>query len=200
MEGNIVWILIVSVIGLVVVGTAAYFIVRFLKGSVKLHLDKRGFDSGESITGHFILNTKKEVIGNTLTVALIGTKHIDYHNEDDNRNRDRTIEIYNKQVMIEQGMTYSAGFSQKYDFEVATPASASHSQGSTSSETQTDGLSSKVNDVLNSSAFKMASSAMEHMSNKSISYSWLVEVRLDIDGVDIATTEKVFVNVDNLNL
>lgn len=195
MSENMVWILIFGVIGLIIIGIAAYYIMRFLKGSIKLHLDKRGFNLGEIVKGSFILNTKKEVMGNTLTVALIGTKHIKYHNNDEHsRNRDSTIEIYNNQIMIEQGMTYSAGFSQKYDFEIPTPPAAGNSAH------KQDGADSKINDVLNSSAFKMASSAMQFMSDKSISYSWLVEVRLDIDGVDIATSEKVFVNMDNVNL
>ena len=187
MTEDMVWILIFGAIGLVLVSIAAYYIMRFLKGSIKLHLDKRGFNLGEVVKGSFVLNTKKEIMGNTLTVALIGTKHIKYHDDNkDDRNRDTTIEIYNNQVMIEQGMTYSAGFSQKYDFEIVTPPAPQ------TSENKEDGL--------NSSAFKMTSSAMQFMSDKSISYSWKVEVRLDIDGVDIATSEKVFVNMDNVNL
>jgi len=195
MTENMVFTLIFGVIGIIIVGIIAYYVVRFLKGSIKLHLDKRGFNLGELVKGSFILHTRKEIMGNTLTVALIGTKHIKYHSDDEHgRNRDRTIEIYNNQVIIEQGMTYSAGFSQKYDFEIPTPPSPSNSTN------EQDGVDSKVKDVLNSSAFKMASSAMQFMSDKSISYTWVVEVRLDIDGVDIATSEKVFVNMDNVNL
>lgn len=181
MSNNMVFYAIFGVIALVLIGIAAYFAARFLKGNIKLYLEKKGFNFGECIKGNFRLNTKKEMMGNTLTVALIGKKHIRYHEKSESDTKDTTIEIYNNQVMIEQGKVYPAGYSEVYNFEIPLPDAPKDS--------------SKENDISNSPVFQMASSAMEFMSSKSISYTWAVEVRLDLDGVDIATSQKVFVNI-----
>ena len=55
----------------VLVGSiTAYYIARYLRGSIKLALPQNSFAAGEAITGSFDVITRKEIPGHRLYAAL----------------------------------------------------------------------------------------------------------------------------------
>ncbi len=186
MQGDMTLTIIFGVIGLIVLAVIIYYIMRFLKGSVKLSLEKTDFGGGETIKGSFILNAKQEVVSSALTAALIGYKKTTYYENDERKTR--SSEFYNKKITIESSKTYEAGFNQEYNFELPTP------NFSNSNRVSHEDLPDKVKDVVSSDMLDMASSAINMLSDKDVSYNWKVEVRVDATGVDLLDTQKVYVN------
>ena len=128
MLGEVLKIAIPAIVVLAVVLVAGYYIIRFMRGSIKITLSKNSFNEGEPITGSFELITRKEIDGNRLYVMLVG-KEVTKEGRGE-KARTRTIEIYRDELTIEEAKTFSAGKTMKYDFELRTPSSAGPDFGS----------------------------------------------------------------------
>ena len=92
-----VWIIVLAV--LVVGGIATFYIMRMLKGRLRIVLDKTGFAYDEPITGRITILAKKPIESTRLVVSLVA--------EETRRNRDRdddekteTREIFRNDVVI----------------------------------------------------------------------------------------------------
>lgn len=166
--------LIIGAVAAIVIAISAYFIIRFLRGSIKIYLQNTSVNSGDIIKGSFELHTKKEIVGNRLLVELIGEK-VTKTRKNEGETDTHTHEIYRHGVTLENQKTYNAGFKEKFDFELQTPDSS-----------QPDFLKSELAQTL--------SSALSFMSDRQVYVKWSVEVRLDAEGVDLVDTEKVNIN------
>jgi hypothetical protein len=175
MNDNLVLIIIAAVAGAALVGVAVYYVMRFLRGSIKLTLQKTAFDAGEIIHGNFQLTTKKDIQGNKLVVSLIGKQVIKTNRGDKTETEHR--EVYRNEVLIEDARLYNAGHTSKHDFEIPVP-------DPTSQELMNNPMIQKM-----ASALRILGSTRSHMK-------WSVEARLDARGIDLATSQPVSINID----
>ena len=175
MSGNTVFIIIAVVIGGAVVAAIAYYIARFLRGSIKLSLPVTAYNPGDAIVGSFDLLTKKAIQGNKLIVSLIGIR-VTTTRKDGETDTD-TDEIYRDEVLVEGAREYPAGFTSTYNFEIAIPNSQSP-------------------EFLNSPVGKALTTALNLLGSSSTELKWSVEARLDAKGVDLATKKAVTINVN----
>ena len=174
MPNNTILILIAVLIGGVVAAVAAYYIIRFMRGSIKMTLPQTGFNPGQNITGSFDLETKKAIEGNKLIVSLIGVQVTEYY--EDGKKRTRKREIYRNEVLLEDAKTYPAGHTSTHQFEIDTP-------------------NTNAPEFMNSAIGKTLAGALQLLSDRRSRLKWRVEARLDAKGVDLATSKSVSLSV-----
>ena len=177
MSAEVLKIAIPAILVLAVVLVAGYFIIRYMRGSIKITLAKNSFSEGEQITGSFELTTRKEIDGNRLYVMLVG-KEVTKERRGD-KTRTHTREIYRDEVTIEEAKTFSAGQTMNYDFQLTTPSSAGP-------------------DFLSSTLGKTLKVGMEMLGGRRRYLRWIVEVRLDAKGVDLSSRKKITVNMSKI--
>ena len=177
MLAEVLKIAIPAIVVLAVVLVAGYYIIRFMRGSIKITLSKNSFNEGEQITGSFELTTRKEIEGNRLYVMLVG-KEVTKEGRGE-KARTRTMEIYRDELTIEEAKTFSAGETTKYDFQLGTPSSAGPDFGS-------------------SALGKTLKVGMELLGGRRSYLQWIVEARLDAKGVDLASRKKITVNMSKI--
>ena len=174
MPENTSLIVICTILGLLLVGVIAYFVMRFLRGSIKLTMPQTSFGAGQMISGSFDLMTKKSIQGNQLFVTLRGVKEIKIR--DGEKTRTRRDEIYCDQVTLEDAREYPAGYSAKYDFQISTPNVQSP-------------------EFMNSGIGQALVSAFRLLSDRRTRIKWRVEARLDAKGIDLAASKSVQLNL-----
>ena len=177
MSAEILKIVIPAILVLVLVLVAGYYIIRFMRGSIKITLPKNSFNEGEHVTGSFELTTRKQIEGNRLYVMLVG-KEVTKERRG-GKTRTHTREMYRDEVTMEEAKTFSAGQTMNYDFQLTTPASAGP-------------------DVLSSPVGKTLKIGMQILGGTRSYLKWTVEARLDAKGVDLATRKKVTVNMTKI--
>ena len=177
MLAEVLKIVIPAILVLAVVLVAGYFIIRYMRGSIKITLAKNSFNEGEQITGSFQLTTRKEIDGNRLYVMLVG-KEVTKEGRGD-KTSTHTREIYRDELTIEEAKTFPSGQTMDYDFQLATPSSAGP-------------------DFLTSPLGKTLKVGMELLAGRRSYLRWIVEVRLDAKGVDLASRKKIAVNMSKI--
>ena len=178
MLAGILKISILAVLGLGVAAVIGYYVIRLMRGSIKMVLAKNAFSEGEQITGSFELVTRKEIEGNRLYVMLVG-KEVTKERHGD-KTRTHTREIYRDEVTLEEAKSFSAGETKNYDFELATPSSAGA-------------------DFVSSALGKTLKVGMELLGGRRSYLQWMVEARLDAKGVDLACRKKITVNMSQIS-
>jgi hypothetical protein len=165
--------MVFAAIGLIALAVVGYFILRYMKGSIKIELDKTSFAAGETIKGSFRLITRQVVEANKLTVALVADEVIK-RKDSDGENETETREVYRDEQVIEGKHLYEKGFDNTHNFELLVPASGESSMDS-----------SKIGQAL---------STVGSMMNMNRRYlEWSVEVCLDAKGIDLVDSEDVYV-------
>jgi len=101
MSPTVVNTIIIVAVVLIVGGIAAYYIARFMRGSIKLSMVRTAFGPGEMIEGSFDLLTKKTLQGNKLVVRLIGTRE-ERTRDSDGDTKTRWREFYRDEVVLEE--------------------------------------------------------------------------------------------------
>jgi len=177
MLAEVLKIAIPAIVVLVVILVAGFYIIRLMRGRIKITLSKRSFNEGEQITGSFELTTRKEIEGNRLYVMLVG-KEVTKERRGD-KTRTHTREIYRDEVTIEEAKTFSAGQTANYDFQLATPSSAG-------------------SDFLSSALGKTLKVGMELLGGRRNYLQWIVEARLDAKGMDLVSRKKITVNMSKI--
>jgi hypothetical protein len=148
-----------------------------MRGSIKITLAKNSFNEGEQIKGSFELTTRKEIDGNRLYVMLVG-KEVTREPRGD-KTRTHTREIYRDELTIEEAKTFPSRQTINYDFQLATPSSAGP-------------------DFLTSPLGKTLKVGIEMLGGRRSYLRWIVEVRLDAKGVDLASRKKITVNMSKI--
>lgn len=177
MPDNMILILILAAIGVVLAIVAGYYIIRFMRGSIKLTMMKVTFNPGDTITGSFELHTKKPIEGNKLTVSLIGKQVTKTRRG--GKTRTQSHEIYRDEKILEEATRYPAEHKSTHEFEIPTP-------------------NSSAPDFANNPVFQGLAGAMRMLSDRHTYLKWGVEARLDAKGVDLAASKKITVNVGHL--
>ncbi len=166
-------LIILSVLGLAVLSVFIYFIIRFLKGSIKINMPINSFSYGENITGTFVLKTKKQIEGNRLYVSLIGKeKRTTYSGTQRSTHYE---EICRFDQNIEGARSYSGGYRQTYSFNLPFPTVSTPQQ-----------VNSQLGQVVT------AVGMFANIGTRSI--VWEVKVVLDAKGVDLSKSKKIYLN------
>ncbi|OGR81054.1 MAG: hypothetical protein A2X32_08915 [Elusimicrobia bacterium GWC2_64_44] len=142
--------------------------VRFLKGSIKIALQRESFARGELVEGTFALEAKKEIHGNRLVAALVATETYTERNYK-GRSQRRTREVYRASQIVEEARVYPAGFTANYNFKIALPA----------------GEVREGNSILGG--------ALSLLTGFGSRVEWRVQVSLDAEGVDLAASRRIYV-------
>lgn len=167
MEDSTVLILVISVFALIAGGTGLYFLLRFLRGTIKISLPVTTFSPGDVIRGSFELHAKKAVSGKRLIVTLIGTRH-ERRRDKDGKSESRSQEIFRKEVVVEEARDYPAGFKESYQFELPIPDS--------------NRADSAASDMLQNIV-----SAANMLSNRRVEIRWKPGLRLRVSTLQAAT-------------
>jgi len=170
-------ILIAVVAGGSIIAVIAYYIARFMRGSVKLSLPHTAFNPGDSITGSLDLQTKKAIEANKLVVGLIGVQVTKAY--EDGKTRRRSREIYRDETLLEEAKTYPAGYSARYDFELTAP-------------------NTNAPEFMSSPLGQTLSAALRLLSNRHTYLDWKVQARLDAKGIDLGASTPVTINMSKL--
>ena len=178
MPNKIILIVIAVLLVIGVAAVIAYYVARFMRGTIRLTMAHTAFNPGDPISGSFELHTKKAVEGNRLIVSLIGTQ-VTRTRGNDGEMRTRTREIYRDEVLLEEARSYEAGARATHNFEIAAPDM--HSA-----------------EFMDSALGQALSAALSLISNKSTRIKWRVEARLDARGVDLAASKAVSLNIKQL--
>lgn len=160
---------------LLVGGIIAYYIARYLRGSIKLKLPQTSFAAGEAIAGEFDVITRKEIQGNRLYAALIGAEITEERR--DGKTHTHSREVYRHEETLEQALTWPAGQTKHYTFTLPSPTAAAPG-------------------LLNSTMVRAAKIGLELLGANRRRMKWTVEVRLDAKGVDLAANQRVHINND----
>jgi len=172
---------VLIVIAVIVVGgilaAIAYYIARFMRGTIKLSLPRTTFNPGDSITGSFELHTKKAIQGNKLILSLIGVQVTKTY--EDGKTRTRSREIYRDENIVEEAKAYPAGITATYNFEIDTP-------------------NIKSPEFLNSTVGQALTAAFRLLSDRSTRIKWKIEARLDARGIDLSTAKSISINTKQL--
>ncbi|MCX7007470.1 MAG: hypothetical protein NTY53_09530 [Kiritimatiellaeota bacterium] len=160
----------------VVVGSiVAYYIARYLRGSIKLTLPQNSFAAGEAIAGSFDVVTRKEIQGNRLYAALIGMEVTEERRGEKTQTHSR--EIHRHEETLEKTLTWPAGQTKHYTFTLPSPAVAAP-------------------EILNSTLAKAARIGLELLGADRRRIKWSVQIRLDAKGIDLVTSQRVHINSD----
>lgn len=173
MEDSNTLIIIISVAAAAVIGIGIFFLLRFLRGTIKVQLPETAFSPGDEVKGSFELHVKKAIQGKRLLVSLIGTQHT--RTTRDGKTESHTREVFRKEEVIEQGRDYRSGFRQTYNFTLAIPKGSDKEQI----------LQGVVNTLL---------TVANIASRSRMDIRWKLEARLQAKGIDLVGSRKVRVN------
>ena len=173
MSSILIIIAVIAAISAIALLLVAYYVMRHMRGSIKMTLANTSAAAGEPISGSFSLATKKQIEGKRLFVALVGKEITEERHGD--RTRTDTREIFRDEKIIEDERTYPAGFSADYSFELTAPSGGTDSAGEI------------LGDVVNL--------GMDLLSGERSRVDWHVETRLDAAGIDLAASRQVYINI-----
>lgn len=177
MHDTLILILVATLLGGILLAVIAYYIIRFMRGSIKLSLTNTTFNPGDKITGNFHLHTKKRVQGNKLTISLIGKKVTKTY--DNGRSRTRSHEVYRAEKILEKAKEFPAGHRAHYSFEIETP-------------------NPSAPDFLNSNLGQTLKTALNVLNQRRTRFQWKIEIRLDAKGIDLAASKPISINISPL--
>ncbi len=167
--------LIIAIVSIITIAVGGYFVLHYLRGSIKINLNKRAFDLDEPITGTFDLTVRKDIEGNRLYAAVYANKVVKTKRNNDETHTD-IREIYRNETTIEPARVFKGGESRRYEFKLKLP----QRQGT---------------EALNSELLQLINMGISLFSDQRTYVDWYVEVRLDAKGIDIAKREKIIVNL-----
>ena len=162
-------IIVISICVCVIGGIIGFFILRGLKGTIKIDCKKSTFDPGETIQGDIHLKIKKETKGNKLIISLVADETTIYHDGDEKRTEHD--EVYRDELIIEDKMTYPAGYEKTYNFDITIPAMDAPGR-------QVDGVVGAVFDALS-------------VNRRKTRIEWQLEARLDAEGLDLVNKKDI---------
>jgi len=178
--------IVIGVIAVILAGIAAYYIARYMKGSIDLELSRDSANSEELITGRATVEAKKPIHG-LLKVSLVGREKRKKRSSNNN-NSTEWVEVYRYDHILEETRDFEAGFRQDYNFDLLAPTSEEVRSGGA----MLKALADHSGDGALGGVMKMAAGAASFMAGR---VYWHVEARLDADGVDLYAKEKCQVNL-----
>lgn len=161
-------------VGVVIVGSIiAVFVLKAMKGKLTLTLEKRGFNTNETITGTLRVELKKGIETRRLFVALNGYEERKSRDSDGEEKTERQ-ELYRGERNLLVDETWSAGQDETYSCEIPTPTDGGSGGG------WLGGVSIQLGDL----QIGVGNTRMHRM----------VEARLDTPGLDLTSSQRIKIN------
>jgi hypothetical protein len=168
------WTIIIWIIVIILIIIVWYFVMKFLKGKLKLNLNKTSFQSSEKITWILDLEVKKNISGHRLFVALVEREKTKTTNSQGKKTT-RTQEIRRFEIDLEHEKEFSAWFKKAYQFEIPFPSNQE-----------------KENNWIANSVIQWIGLLTWNNSRKTI--QWYLEARLDAKGIDLTDSKRIYLN------
>lgn len=161
--------------GLLVLVFSGYYLLGFLKGSIKIRLPKISYVPGEVVKGKIRLHAKQAIVGSELVVCLVA-KEVTKQYDSDGDKTVRECEIYRDGILLAGPTQYSKGFIKDYVFELGLPSPEDPIMIKPS-------LSQTVASVVIKAVIGRGRGQLV----------WSVEAILDAEGVDLSGTERIYI-------
>ena len=174
-------ILVCVLIGIVAVGIASYFIVRAMKGSMKITVKRSGsFYSGQSIEGSLYVAVKKAINVDRMYLMLIGERYSRSRMAGSDNQSNTWHEVHREEYDVEIAESLPAGFTETFEFAIEAPANPTLSMAKTGNE---------VMDTMIKGA-----ETLSKMSGTG-RMRWFIKARLETKGVDLAASHRINVSL-----
>lgn len=165
-------VIFLGIFAIVIIIIALVAILRFLKGTIEVKLEKYQFSHGEKINGDIVLKLKKNVKGNKLEVSLIGEMRQQQVKIIGGKRstKSKTERVFEFNLPIESQQNYITG-EKKYNFSITIP------KDSNKDSSETGGISGVIINTL------------KVFSNQNNQVRWFVQAHLDAKGLDLYSKE-----------
>ncbi|MFK7788467.1 MAG: hypothetical protein AB8C95_03095 [Phycisphaeraceae bacterium] len=179
--------IIPTIIAVAVLGFGAYYLARYMKGSLKLELSRDSASSEELFSGRVTVVAKKPING-LLKVSLVGREKRQKRSSSSDNNSTEWVEVYRYDHVLEETRDFEAGFEKEYAFDLLAP---------TTEEVRSGGrvlkaIADSAGDGMMGGVLKAAAAGASFMAGR---VHWHIEGRLDAKGVDLYDKEKCQVNL-----
>lgn len=174
----------------IIIPVAIYYILRSMKGSLKLELGQKSVVSGQVISGKLHINTKKAIHADRLYIALIGERERRRRSSSSSSSGNSTYwdEFYRDEVDVWVDQALHAGMRESMDFEMQAP---------------TEGQAMNTGEAISKAADEMESDIAKELvkgvgaiaSVMGGRKRWRVITRLETKGVDLADSKKLHVSL-----
>lgn len=173
-------IILLSIIAVILIVVIYVFMIKYLKGKLKLNLTKTSFQNPEKIEWILDLEAKKNIAGNRLFIALV---QYEKTRKRDNEGKIETTkyEIWRFEVDIEQAKEFPSWFKNSYKFEIPFPSDNQNTNNPLLNNKITNTLSKWINLL-----------GWAYLWTKNI--EWYVEARLDAKGIDLTDSKRIYLN------
>jgi len=178
MTDNVVLLLFLGLIFGVIGWILFTLLAKYMKGSITVNLPKRAYKFGEKLTWNFKLHSKKEILGESLIVHLVGYERISKYGKDGKKHTRREIFARFSQDIAGE-VKYVAG--EKKDFNIAI-------QIPSYDEIFRE---KKDIDLGDSTIWKLASYALNNSKRNQI--TWQLQVDLEAKWLDIHGKKDIFI-------
>ena len=169
------WVL--GIVALVALAFVLFAVARRMRGNIELALPKTAFEPGETITGSFVLHTKKPIEARQLVVSLTASE-VTRTNEG-GKTRSRTTQLFRDERMLEGEKAYPADTRETHEFEIDVP-------------------DVDRPELLDSPLGRSLATAARVLSRSRSHLRWRLEVRLVARGLDLVASKRVSVNLRQL--
>jgi len=167
-------IIFFSVVGILVLAAAGYFLLVFLKGSIKIQLPKISYVPGDVVKGTVRLHAKQIIEANEFIVCLVA-KQVTKTRDSDGKRTTQESEIYRDGILLEGPMQYSKNSIKDYFFELKMPDSDNPVM-----------VKPKAPQSIALDLVKL------FVGRGECQLVWSVEASLDAKGVDLFSTKRIY--------
>jgi hypothetical protein len=171
-----------TIMAVVAIGVIAYYVARYLKGKLTLELPVKIVDSNQVLSGKLTVHAKKNIDG-LLIVSLVGR----IKQKKGRNDSSEWVDVYRRDSVLEEQRIFPVGYTQQYPFEFTAP---------TSTEVRC------IDEIIKSVANKVGGAigigiklTVAVLGIRQGRIYWHVEARLDAEGVDLYTKQKIRVNL-----
>ncbi|MEM8925800.1 MAG: hypothetical protein AAGD35_20035 [Actinomycetota bacterium] len=170
---NIVVLLIVVAVVLVVIGVLVFTFGHRLRGSLDVELANQSYEPGVDVVGRLNVGARRELGPGPLVASLICIEKREERDADGDRTT-RSREVFRNDVMVEPDLTMASGDRHTVDFSLPTPAP------------QVPGAGGGEAPGWMKAAASLAGAFADRRT-----YTWYVEGRYDIKGLDLKRRRKI---------
>ena len=155
------------------------YLMRWLKGNAKILLDRINFKLGEKVEGSFVINSKKILKADRVTVSLLCF----LHHTNRKKQSTRGLLIYQDKKIISQNMRLRRG-KTILPFSIEIPNEHPEYKGINITDSLSDlGLESNA-EMINGFATKLIGRQRPE---------WQIFCEVEMEGINFEVTERVFV-------
>ncbi len=186
MDDSLFLYIFLSVIGLVALAVALYYLAMYLKGRIILTVPEGWTEPGERLSGTIKLEAKKPINARAITATLQCDLYIEERYRDaqhKSRTRTHTVTLHQEVIPLSKERNIPAGQFQYFDFSFTIPNELPN---------QDDSLRE-----LTAKHFGVVGEALMDLSRlgNRRRVSWCVEIRVDAEGIDLTKSKDVKVNL-----